>query len=200
MADHAAVTERMTVEAFLEWDDGTDTRYELIDGRVVAMNPPAAPHALLLTSLGSALFSRVPSSFRVYTGGGARNFDDQWNYRVPDVVVSCTRSVRNWIESPVLVCEILSPSTARLDITTKFDFYRALPSVEEILLVRTAKRHVTLWRRADPKWIVEDFIGSALLPLAATERPLPLDELYAPLDLEGGDMAEVTDPATSDPA
>ncbi len=59
----------MTVDAFLAWDDGTDTRYELIDGRVVAMNPPMPPHAALLTALGAALFARVPRGCRVYTGG-----------------------------------------------------------------------------------------------------------------------------------
>jgi len=196
MVEQASKDERMTVDAFLEWDDGTDTRYELIDGRVVAMNPPTAPHAALLTALGAALLARVPRGCRVYTGGGARNLADDWNFRVPDVVVSCTRSEKNWIESPVLVCEILSPSTARLDVTTKLDFYRALPIVQEILVLRTTKRHVTLWRRADPQWIVEDFIGSALVPLAATEQPMPLDEVYAPLDVddEGETAANPTDP------
>jgi Uma2 family endonuclease len=197
MAEQASRDERMTVDAFLEWDDGTDTRYELIDGHVVAMNPPMAPHAALLTTLGAALLARVPRGCRVYTGGGARNFADNWNFRVPDVVVSCTRSEKNWIESPVLVCEILSPSTARLDVTTKLDFYRALPSVQEILVLHTTKRHVTLWRRTDAKWVVEDFIGSALVPLGATTAPVPLDDVYAPLDFEddGAAGAEGADPA-----
>lgn len=192
MAEQASTNERMTVDAFLQWDDGTDTRYELIDGRVVAMNPPMAPHAALVASVTASLFPRVPRGCRVYTGGGARNRADDWNFRVPDVVVSCTRSEKNWVEAPVLVCEILSPSTARLDITTKLDFYRALPSVQEILVLRTTKRHVTLWRRAEAQWIVEDFIGSALVPLAATERPMPLDELYAPLDVDDEGETEAT--------
>jgi len=190
MAEQAAQDERMTVDAFLEWDDGTDTRYELIDGRVVAMNPPTPPHAALVASLSAVLIGRVPRSCRVYAGGGARNLADSWNFRVPDVVVSCTRPEKTWIASPVLVCEILSPSTARLDVTTKLDFYRSLPSVREILVLRTTTRHVTLWRRSDPQWIVEDFIGSALVPLEATTAPIPLDDLYAPLDLdEEGDPA-----------
>ena len=37
---------RMTVDEFLDWEDGTDTRYELIAGVVVAMAPPAATPAL----------------------------------------------------------------------------------------------------------------------------------------------------------
>jgi Uma2 family endonuclease len=196
MAEQASRDERMTVDAFFEWDDGTDTRYELIDGHVVAMNPPMAPHAALLTTLGAALLARVPRGCRVYTGGGARNFADNWNFRVPDVVVSCTRSEKNWIESPVLVCEILSPSTARLDVTTKLDFYRALPSVQEILVLHTTKRHVTLWRRTDAKWVVEDFIGSALVPLGATTSPVPLDDVYAPLDFDDDEAV----PGRADPA
>jgi Uma2 family endonuclease len=193
MAEKPRDDERMSVAAFLDWDDGTDTRYELIDGRVVAMNPPMAPHALLRTTLRAALLARMPHACRVYTGGGARNFADDWNFRVPDVVVSCTQSRKNWVEAPILVCEILSPSTARLDVTTKLDFYRSLPSVRESLVVRTVKRHVTLWRRSDPQWIVEDFIGLALVPLQATTSPLSLDDLYAPLDFDEPD--EATDPA-----
>ena len=196
MVEQASKDERMTVDPFLEWDDGTDTRHELIDGRVVAMNPPTAPRAALVASVSSALISRMPRHCRVYAGGGARNSADTWNFRVPDVAVSCARSLRNWIESPLLVCEILSPSTARLDVTTKLDFYRALPSVQEMLVIHTTKRHVTLWRRTDAKWVVEDFIGSALVPLTATERPVPLDEVYAPLDFD--DEAAASDP--SDPA
>lgn len=197
MAEKARDDDRMTVDGFLDRDDETDTRYELIDGRVVAMNPPTAPHALLLTTLGAALLARVPHACRVYTGGGARNWADDWNFRVPDVTVSCTHSRKSWVEAPILICEILSPSTARLDVTAKLDFYRSLSSVREILVVRTLKRHVTLWRRSDPQWIVEDFIGSALVALTATTSPLSLDELYAPLDLdEAGDAGEdATDPA-----
>lgn len=197
MVEKASKGERMTVEAFLAWDDGTDTRYELIDGRVVALNPPMPPHAALLTTLGAALLTRVPRGCRVYTGGGARNFADGWNFRVPDVVVSCTRSSKQWIESPTLVCEILSPSTARLDVTTKLDFYRSLKSVQEILVIRTTKRHLTRWRRSDPQWIVEDFIGSALVPLAATTSPVPLDEVYVALDFDEADEAggDAADPA-----
>ncbi len=108
-------------------------------------------------------------------------------------MISCTRSLKHLIESPVLVCEILSPSTARLDVTTKLDFYRALPNVREILVVRTTERHVTLWRRSDPQWIVEDFIGSALVPLESTTAPVPLDDLYAPLEIDEPDT-------TGDPA
>ena len=57
MAD--AAEKLMTVAEFLEWDDGTDTRYELIDGRPVAMAPVAASHSIIVANLGHALKSRL---------------------------------------------------------------------------------------------------------------------------------------------
>jgi Uma2 family endonuclease len=55
---------RMTVAEFLRWEDGTDARYELLDGMVVAIAPPAIAHGILALRLGAcidaALRSRPP--------------------------------------------------------------------------------------------------------------------------------------------
>ena len=53
MADPAE--KRMTVAEFLEWDDGTDTRYELVRGKIIAMAPASARHSVIASKLGSAL-------------------------------------------------------------------------------------------------------------------------------------------------
>ena len=42
---------RWTVEQFLDWDDGTDRRHELVDGRIVAMAPPSEAHAAIVFNL-----------------------------------------------------------------------------------------------------------------------------------------------------
>lgn len=173
----------MTVSEFLAWDDGTDTRYELVDGQIVAMNPPQAPHALLVIELGAAIRTRLPSSCRIYAGGGAVLPNDAHNYRVPDLAVSCVRSREHWVEEPRLVVEILSKSTQKHDMTGKLAFYRSFPTIDEILLVRFDQRWCELWQRTGPHWTVTDHVGSAELPLRVTTSPIPLDELYQPLDL-----------------
>jgi Uma2 family endonuclease len=137
----------MTVGEFLRWDDGTDTRYELVDGEVVAMNPPQAPHARLAAVLGFALERRLPRGCGVYAGGGAVLPGDDHNYRVPDLAVSCVASKEHWVEEPRLVVEILSKSTQKHDMTGKLAFYRSLPTIEEILLVRFDQRWCELWQR-----------------------------------------------------
>ena len=60
----------MTLEAFLEWDDGRDRRYELIDGQPVAMAPPGEVHGTLVASIIGALSTRLPDRCRVVSEGG----------------------------------------------------------------------------------------------------------------------------------
>ena len=74
---------------FLE-RDGTNTRYELVDGEIVAMNPSLAPHARLVTVIEVALERRLPRGCGTYIGGGTVLAGDDRNYRIPDLAVSCT--------------------------------------------------------------------------------------------------------------
>jgi Uma2 family endonuclease len=184
MATAARHSERMTIEEFLEWDSGDELRYELVDGVPTAMNPPMAPHARLVALLTGAIERRLRPPCGTYVGGGARRQDDNGNYRIPDLSISCSRSPGHWIEAPQVVIEILSPSTARKDLSVKLPFYRSMPSVEEILLVRTDRRHVEQWQREVEDWRVRDLIGSAEIAIRLLSGPIPLDEIYAPLELE----------------
>lgn len=179
----AQQTESMTLAEFLRWDDGSDTRYELVNGELVAMNPPMAPHARLVVVIGAALERRLPRGCGVYAAGGAVLPGDDINYRVPDLAVSCTPSREHWVEEPRLVVEILSRSTQKHDLTGKLAFYRSIPSVDEILLARFDQRWCELWQRVGDNWSIKDHIGSAELPLRVTGSPIPLDEIYEPLGL-----------------
>jgi Uma2 family endonuclease len=175
----------MSLDEFLEWDDGTDTHYELYDGRPVAMNPPIAPHARMMMTVGLALERRLRKGCATYGGGGVGVItpDDKLNYRVPDVMVSCTDSRKQWVEAPRLIVEILSPSTKRVDARDKLAFYGDMESVDEIMLVWVDKRRVDLWQREPDGWHVRSFIGSSMLPLRTTTEPLPLEELFGPMGL-----------------
>jgi Uma2 family endonuclease len=53
---------RWTVAEFLDWDDGTDRRYELVEGRIVAMAPPSEAHATIVMNLGAAIRNQLPAS------------------------------------------------------------------------------------------------------------------------------------------
>jgi Uma2 family endonuclease len=169
---------QMTVGEFLAYDDGTDTRYELVDGELVVMNPPAEPHVRITANVYDALFSRLRRPCRAYFGGGVFVEETDHTWREPDVFVSCVEG-GGFSRRPHLVVEVLSPSTEKEDRTAKLDFYKSFPSLEAVLLVWQDTRRVELHEREAEGWRVRNAIGSGAIAVSALGLELPLDELYA---------------------
>lgn len=172
---------RMTVAEFVEWDDGTETRYELVDGSPVAMNPPMGRHVRIATNVFRALIANLRRPCQPFMGGGVAQAYDSKTYRIPDIFVSCAGGTEHFFDQPRLVVEILSPSTEKEDRSTKLDFYKGFPSIEAVLFVWQDLRRVELHERQDgDAWVVRNFIGGEV-PLASFGFALSVDELYADL-------------------
>jgi Uma2 family endonuclease len=174
---------RMSLAEFLDWDDGTDSRYELIDGRVVAMAPPSPRHSALTGQLARLIGNALAPPCRVFVEAGIVTPDRPDTYLQADLAVSCRpldQPDRD-VGEPILVVEVESPGTVRHDRGVKVDRYRELPSVQEILLVASQERRVQLWRRQGQRWSVEDVIGDATLGLESLGLEIPLADLYAGL-------------------
>ena len=173
----------MTLEEFLRWDDRTDTRYELIDGFPLAMAPPAEAHRILALRLGSridaALAGRRPCNAQIEPGVALP--DRAPSYYVPDVAVTCAPNVpgRQAKVDPILVVEILSPSTERSDRRLKLPAYQKLESVREIMLIDADNYHTELYRRENDHWGIELVRGAeAALRLASVDLRTSMSELY----------------------
>ena len=187
-----AAFKRMTVAEFLRWEDGTDTRYELLGGSPVAMAPPAIAHGVLALRLGAridaALRSRSPC-FGQSEAGIVRPDRNDTCY-VADLAVSCTPPGpgQQLLQDPLLIVEILSPGTALYDRQTKVSDYRRIPSVHEILLIDSTSMFAEVLRREGDRWITEIVRGpQATLSLASIRLTAALSELYEGIDL--GDSA-----------
>jgi Uma2 family endonuclease len=179
MADVAE--KRMTVAEFLQWNDGTDTRYELIDGRPVAMAPVAPSHSVIVANVTHELKSRLQRPCYVGSEAGVERPGRDDTFYEADIVVSCTQVTPGMaaIPDPVAVIEVLSPSTLEHDRGRKAYDYRRIPSVQEIVLVASEQRHVEIWRRRGAKWEVEDLIGDATLELQTVGVEIPFAAIYA---------------------
>ena len=179
MADVAE--KRMTVAEFLTWDDGTGTRYELIDGRPVAMAPVAPSHSVIVINFGHELKLRLKAPCYAGSEAGVERPGRDDTFYEADIVVSCTPFTPGMaaLPNPVVVIEVLSPSTLEHDRGRKAYDYRCIPSVQEIVLVASEQRHVENWRRRGAKWEVEDLIGDAALELEALGITVPFAALYA---------------------
>ena len=173
---------RMTATEFLKWDDGTDTRYELIGGRVVAMAPPASRHGRIAGNAWGEIDHRLES--RPPCGGvveGGIRLDDD-NYFIADVAATCAPSSdEHFVADPFLIVEVISPSNEKEELATKAQAYIRLPSVQEIWFIDSRKRWVQQWRRSgETSWIVTlPLTGSAAFESPSLGgEPVALDRLY----------------------
>jgi Uma2 family endonuclease len=181
MASHAP--QRMTLAAFLEWDDGTDRRYQLVDGVPIMMAPAVEAHGELAAALTMEIGTRLKRPCRVVSEAGITVPDRRDTYYIADLAVTYVprESGRRMLAEPVLIVEVLSPSTSHIDRWRKVADYRTLPSVQEIVVVSSDERRVEVQRRTSDGWRVEDLIGQASIRLGVCDGPIPLDAIYRDL-------------------
>jgi len=135
----------MNVDAFLLWADGRPGRWELRDGRPIMMSPERAMHALTKYAAQESLKTAIQRA-----GLPCRMFPDGMTVRIaartafePDALVVCPapRDLNTMeIPNPVIVVEVLSPSTAADNHGVKFDGYFSVRSVEHYLIIDADRR------------------------------------------------------------
>jgi len=171
---------RMTVDEFLAWNDGTDTRYELIWGEPVAMAPPSAFHGAIASGLSRQIGNHLRSPCRTISEAGILVPGRADSYFQADVAVTCRPLIPGAVEvpEPVFIAEVLSPSTADYDRGTKLPLYRQIPSVQEILIIDSTRRRAELWHREGDSWRVQDIIGDGALRFHALDIEIALADVY----------------------
>ncbi|HEX6111926.1 MAG TPA: Uma2 family endonuclease [Geminicoccaceae bacterium] len=132
----------MTLAEFLQWDDGTDRRYQLLDGLAMMMAPSLEAHGELAAALAAETRARVKPSRRVISEAGIAIPERADTYYVADLAVTCAprEPGRRMVVEPVLVVQVLSPSTGEVDRWRKVADYRTLPSVREIVVAFSDER------------------------------------------------------------
>jgi Uma2 family endonuclease len=181
----------MSLSEFLRWEDGTDTRYELVGGFPLAMAPPARAHGILCARLAGMIDAglRLRRPCTAQTEAGITRPDRDDSFYVADIAVTCRPYERGeqLIKDPILIVEILSPGTERHDRLTKVPVYRGIESVEEILLIDSESIYAEVLRRDGDRWITT-LVRSrdAVLRLASVDSSVPMAELYDGIEIEGG--------------
>ena len=173
----------MTLAEFLDWDDGTDRRHQLVDGIPTMMAPTLEAHGELAVNIGAEIRSRLRPSGRVIGEAGVTISGRRDTFYVADLAVTCAprEPGRRMVAEPLVIVEVLSPSTGPVDRWRKVADYRTLPSVEAIIVAFADERRIELQRRTADGWRVEDLIGQAELELPRCTTPIPLEALYRSL-------------------
>jgi len=143
-----------TFEEYLAYDDGTDNRYELVDGRLELMNPPTFRH-LLIAKFAEQIFDaeikRLGLPWVCFREAGIRT---GWRKsRLSDLYIVPVEQVREFLDRsavseipPLLAVEVVSPESVSRDYRFKRSEYAAL-EIPEYWIVDPMKSKVTvlLW-------------------------------------------------------
>jgi Uma2 family endonuclease len=174
---------RMDKAAFLDWAETREERCELVGGRVVMMMRPVMGHGQIMMSLIKALLTRIDATQWQLLADFAVEIDTS-TVRAPDLVlipIGSDRKSRS-TSSPVFIAEVLSPSTATVDMGDKVSEYLALPSLIAYLVLSQDEAKAWLWLRGEdrfppgPQVIAGAEATIAISPLGLN---LPMAEIYA---------------------
>lgn len=171
----------MTAGDFFTWTDGTDTHYELVNGILSAMAPPAPQQSRIAVNMAAELRSRLKRPCAPYLDASLLVSEQDGTVYQADLAVSCTqiRPDDQYVPDPVAVFEILSPETELLDLERKTPGYRSLASVQVIVLIASTKLYVKAWHRREDGWHEAEYLHRRdILPLPSIGCGLTLASIY----------------------
>jgi Uma2 family endonuclease len=176
----------LSVEEFLQFEDGSAARHELVAGRVYALSGTTARH--------NTIAANIHAQLRIAARGGAchpyiielkvRAPHDRVYY--PDCVVACAphSADTTLIDEPCLIVEVTSRTTRRIDRGEKLDAYLAIPSLRGYLIAEHDRRHVTLYSRpVGTEWRREEIVTTGNIALPCLAGTLSLDDVYEGIEM-----------------
>ena len=182
----SAALHPMTAPEFLAWAESQPARHEFDGTRPVAMTGGDLGHSRLIRNISRALASRLAGSHCEPLGPDAAVATIGDAIRYPDAVVTCTPfSDRDrLVPDPVIVFEVVSPSSVRTDRVTKLHEYQAVPSIRRYIIVEPAIAALTVLSRdhAGEAFRASGLSDTDILRLPEIGIEIPVAELYAGLD------------------
>lgn len=183
----AARRTMMTADEYLAWETGQTIKHEFVDGEAFAMAGAEDRHVTTSINLSSALRQHLRGSpCRVYASDMKLHVDRVDAYFYPDLMVTCSaadHASAHTRREPLLVVEVLSPSTAACDRGDKFAAYRQLPALQEYALIDFDTRRSDVYRKgADGLWVLHPFDRGDAVRLASLDFSISADRLFEDVD------------------
>ena len=181
-----------TLEEYFAVEEASAIRHEYYRGRILAMAGGSYDHALIIGNavfgLKSALRDKpcdvLPTELRLAA-------DPDSHYTYPDVLVICGEPVfqlgsKHTVSNPVVIMEVLSPSTEAIDRGRKFADYRKLPTLREYVMISQHEPRVEVYRLGlGGQWTLFEYIGlDTAVQLESLGVDLPMSEIYHRVNFE----------------
>jgi Uma2 family endonuclease len=140
----------LTPQEYFEWEAQQRDRHEYFDGEVYAMAGGSMAHADIALNIAGTIKQHLAGRCKVRNSDAKVGITENGPFTYPDVSVSCDdrdRTAQQFIQSPCLIIEVLSPSTEAYDRGGKFKLYRRLASLQEYVLVGSEAQSIEVFRR-----------------------------------------------------
>jgi len=174
---------QMTVDQYLAWAQDQPGRYELIRGEVCAMSPETAGHADVKAAIYVAMRNGIHTRHlpcHVLPDGMTVRIDESTAYEPDALVYGGEKLPPSAIEvpNPLIVVEVLSPSSRQFDVAVKLAGYFRLPSVAHYLIVDPTQPLVLHHCRGTGEEIVTRIVTEGTIALDPPGLELALNDIY----------------------
>jgi Uma2 family endonuclease len=176
-----ALPKIMTLDDFLAWEKRQELRYEYDGVAIRAMTGGTVAHAAIQTNLIAALRNAL-------RGAPCRAFGSELKVRTassvryPDAMIVCAPAdpKATVAPEPTVIFEILSPSSARLDLGAKNAEYQTITALRRYVVLHQAQAAAEVFARGeDGEWAYEFLDGRSVLDMREVGIAVPLSEIYA---------------------
>lgn len=175
-----------TEQEYLDLERKSDQKHEFYAGEVVALAGGSAQHNRITINVITNLYNQLQNrSCNVYSSDMRIKIPHSKSYVYPDVSVVCGQEhfdddSEDTLMNPIVIIEVLSPSTERHDRGKKFEYYRTIESLQEyILIAQDAKRIDHFTRQSTSLWMFSS-LGEAedMLYLTSIDCTITIRAIY----------------------
>lgn len=179
----ALALDKLTVDEYLAWAEKNPGRYELYAGSVYAMSPERAIHAKLKYAVQTALADgiRKAGSLCHMLPDGMTVRVDRHTAHEPDALVYCGPEIPGSsveVPNPIIVVEVLSPSTRHIDASAKLMGYSGIESIHHYIIFDPDGRPTLHHERTGGDIFVTRIIRGGILRLDPPGIDIDVDAIH----------------------
>ena len=165
-------------DEYLKDEIAREVKHELIDGQIYAMAGASANHDRISGTL-YAEFKHHLKNLTCEPFGSDMKVKAGSKFFYPDVIVDCQfdESQPYYTKSPIIIVEVLSKSTRRIDETTKRFSYINIPSLEEYILIEQDIIDIEVIRRSEG-WLSKHYFLGDKVHFKSIDLTLTVEEIY----------------------
>ncbi|MEO1672489.1 MAG: Uma2 family endonuclease [Cyanobacteria bacterium J06631_2] len=174
-----------TPEEYLQLEEQAEYKSEYRDGKIIPMTGGTTNHNEISLNLATELrFKLKKQNYRVYMADVRLWIPRHRLYTYPDVMLIQGEPIyadkeTTTVTNPVMIIEVLSPSTQNYDLGDKFTFYRSIPEMQEYILVSQQQHHVMQQTKTEAGWLLSEYeTEDAVIQLSSVNLELELSEIY----------------------